>query len=197
MAYFPFMIDVADRICLIAGGGRVAYRKTINMLEFGAKVKIVAPDICTEIDELTNKAEYENRISLARRRVEEADTEDAFVVIMATDDEKLNSHMASVCKDRNILVNVVDVKEDCGFYFPAIIKDRDVVVAVSTGGQSPTLAARIKQDIKKSIPENCGFVAQELGRRRQEILEAFDQEQDRKKAFRKLMEELLTEDVSE
>jgi siroheme synthase-like protein len=197
MAYFPFMIDVADRICLIAGGGRVAYRKTINMLEFGAKVKIVAPDICTEIDQLTNKAEYENRISLARRRVEEADTEDAFVVIMATDDEKLNSHMARVCKDRNILVNVVDVKEDCGFYFPAIIKDRDVVVAVSTGGQSPTLAARIKQDIKKSIPENCGFVAQELGRRRQEILEAFDQEQDRKKAFRKLMEELLTEDVSE
>lgn len=197
MAYFPFMIDVADRICLIAGGGRVAYRKTINMLEFGAKVKIVAPDICTEIDQLTNKAEYENRISLARRRVEEADTEDAFVVIMATDDEELNSHMARVCKDRNILVNVVDVKEDCGFYFPAIIKDRDVVVAVSTGGQSPTLAARIKQDIKKSIPENCGFVAQELGRRRQEILEAFDQEQDRKKAFRKLMEELLTEDVSE
>lgn len=188
MAYFPFMIQMDDKICLIAGGGTVALRKVETMLEFGAVVKVVAPKIN---DEIYNLSADNDKVIICKRKIEEADLKNADVVIMATDDSKLNEKFARICKDKKILVNVVDVKKDCGFYFPAIIKQEDVVVSVSTGGKSPLLAAKIKQDINKSLRKDYGKIARELGEERQKILKSYDSEAERKKVFKQMVEEKM------
>ena len=130
MSYFPFMIELNNERCLIAGGGTVAYRKVCSMLEFGAVVTVVSPEFCPELLELAWRLCVSDKYSsghltLVKRCVQPQDIDGAFVVIMATDDEKVNHDMAELCRQQRILVNVVDVKADCGFYFPAIIKDKD------------------------------------------------------------------------
>lgn len=200
MAYFPFMIDIKEKPVLIAGAGKVAYRKVLSMLDFEADVTVVSPEFCEELLEL-----YENlttsdadsgkvRLTLIKRKVLPSDIEKAFVVIMATDDSSVNHEMAKLCRQKNILVNVVDVKDDCGFYFPAIIKDSDVTISVSTGGQSPLLAREIKRDIASSLDKSYGDIAFKLGTVREEIKAKYKSEEERKTAFEKLFKELLEDD---
>lgn len=188
MAYFPFMIQMDDKSCLIGGGGKVALRKAEGMLSFGARVTVIAPDILDEFYELQEKS---SRLQLVNRCMTEEDLDGADVVIMATDDTALNGRIADCCKKRRILVNVVDVKKDCGFYFPAVIRQDEVVVAVSTGGSSPVLASKIKQDIASHLRGDYGRIAAEMGREREEILLTDGGERAHKKQFEKLLDEKL------
>ena len=214
MSYFPFMIELNNERCLIAGGGTVAYRKVCSMLEFGAVVTVVSPEFCPELLELAeqantpdkycaatsddrgsveNFADYSGCLTLVKRRVQPQDIDDAFVVIMATDDEKVNHEMAELCRQKRILVNVVDVKSDCGFYFPAIIKDKEVVISVSTGGQSPVLAGTIKRNIESHLGRSYGDIAERMGELREQIKAQIDDEEERKKAFQQMVRSLLDE----
>lgn len=190
MSYFPFMIELNNERCLIAGGGTVAYRKVCSMLEFGAVVMVVSPEFCPELLEL---AEHPARLTLIKRCVQPQDIDGAFVVIMATDDEKVNHEMAELCRQQRILVNVVDVKADCGFYFPAIIKDKEVVISVSTGGQSPVLAGTIKRNIESHLGRSYGDIAERMGELREQIKAQIDGEEERKKAFQQMVRSLLDE----
>lgn len=190
MSYFPFMIELNNERCLIAGGGTVAYRKVCSMLEFGAVVTVVSPEFCPELLEL---AEHPARLTLIKRCVQPQDIDGAFVVIMATDDEKVNHDMAELCRQKRILVNVVDVKADCGFYFPAIIKDKEVVISVSTGGQSPVLAGTIKRNIESHLGRSYGDIAERMGELREQIKAQIDGEEERKKAFQQMVRSLLDE----
>ena len=167
MAFFPFMIQMQDKLCVIGGGGKVAYRKVSMMLSFGARVTVIAPKICDELQKIESK---QDALLLVQRPFEDGDIEGADVVIMATNDSEVNSHIAAICKDKRILVNVVDVKKDCGFYFPAIIKQDDVVVSVSTGGSAPALASQIKKSIRSHLPDNCGDMAKTLLEKRNAVL---------------------------
>lgn len=236
MSYFPFMIELNNERCLIAGGGTVAYRKACSMLEFGAVVTVVSPEFCSELLELAeqmntpdkycaatgvcktdavtsdckkcveiqrmgqdncgageNFADYPGHLTLIKRCVQPQDIDDAFVVIMATDDEKVNHDMAELCRQQRILVNVVDVKSDCGFYFPAIIKDKEVVISVSTGGQSPVLAGTIKRNIESHLDRSYGDIAERMGELREQIKAQIDGEEERKKAFQQMVRSLLDE----
>ena len=213
MSYFPFMIELNNERCLIAGGGTVAYRKVCSMLEFGAVVTVVSPEFCPELLKLAeqvntpdkycaatsddrgsveNFADYSGCLTLVKRRVQPQDIVGAFVVIMATDDEKVNHEMAELCRQQ-ILVNVVDVKADCGFYFPAIIKDKEVVISVSTGGQSPVLAGTIKRNIESHLGRSYGDIAERMGELREQIKAQIDGEEERKKAFQQMVRSLLDE----
>lgn len=113
MAYFPMFVDMTERECLIVGGGNVAYRKVIVMLDFGAKVTVVAEDICEELGKLT----IENQITFIKRRFERKDCDGMEMVIAATDDNALNHEIAEYCKANGIMVNAVDQKADCSFIF--------------------------------------------------------------------------------
>ena len=224
MSYFPFMIELNNERCLIAGGGTVAYRKVCSMLEFGAVVTVVSPEFCPELLELAEQVNtsdkccaatsddtihetvqsrsqdehgfQENqadRLTLIKRCVQPQDIDGAFVVIMATDDEKVNHDMAELCRQQRILVNVVDVKADCGFYFPAIIKDKEVVISVSTGGQSPVLAGTIKRNIESHLDRSYGDIAERMGELREQVKAQIDGEEERKKAFQQMVRSLLDE----
>ena len=198
MSYFPFMIELNNERCLIAGGGTVAYRKVCSMLEFGAVVTVVSPEFCPELLELAWRLCVSDKYSsghltLVKRCVQPQDIDGAFVVIMATDDEKVNHDMAELCRQQRILVNVVDVKADCGFYFPAIIKDKEVVISVSTGGQSPVLAGTIKRNIESHLGRSYGDIAERMGELREQIKAQIDGEEERKKAFQQMVRSLSDE----
>lgn len=105
----------------------------------------------------------------------------------------VNSRMARICREKGILVNVVDVKDECDFYFPAIVKQDEVVISVSTGGESPALAAHIKRDIRDSLYDGYGRVSKKLGQMREDIISNCKCAKDRKKVFENMiMEEKKT-----
>ena len=186
MAFFPFMIQMDDKNCLIAGGGRVALRKVKMMLSFGAFVTVISPTFCEEFLALEGK---ESKLKIIKRTIQISDLIDRDVVIMATNDPNVNTEFATVCKEQKILVNVVDVKEDCNFYFPAVIRQEDVVISVSTGGNSPLLASHIKKEINDAIRKDYGQIAKEMGKERQKVL--MQKEEERREIFEKMMDRKL------
>ena len=188
MAYFPFMMEVAGMSCLIVGGGTVAAGKAETMLEFGALVTVMAPEMTEGLQGLARSCD---RLTLLQRKVKEEDILNADIAILATDDEAVNARMAALAREHRILVNVVDAKEDCGFYFPAILRQKDVVIAVSTGGKSPLLAAEIKNEIKRTIREDYGDIAEVMGRKREQVLEQIPDGKMRKKVFGEMLKEAL------
>ena len=175
MGYFPFFVDLSGRKCLIVGGGTIALRKAQSVLEYGAVVKVVAPCICDGFEKL--------------KEFEKKDIEDKFFVVAATDDEQVNKEVSEICFRKNTLVNTVDRKEYCNFYFPSIIKDGDIVVGVSSGGNSPVLARELRKKIEGVIPENLDNINKWLGEIRPYIKEKISDEIERKQYFEKIYAE--------
>lgn len=186
MAYFPFMIDIEDKNCLVVGGGRIAYRKALDLLQFGARVTVISPNICSEIENIHD-------IEIIRKEYETADINHRFLVIAATNIKELNRNIAAECNERNILVNAVDIKDACSFIFPAIIKRDELVVSISTGGNSPAGAAFLKEKIEHSIPDNYERNLELLGRLRSDITKKVTDSALRKKLYYDLLKKTSKE----
>ena len=220
MAYFPMFVDMTERECLIVGGGNVAYRKVIVMLDFGAKVTVVAEDICDELRKLTiddiasedktgsytaNKennqtdpdaANKENnqpdsdaadRITIIKRRFDRKDCDGMEMVIAATDDNALNHEIAEYCKANGIMVNAVDQKADCSFIFPSYIKEKNLVAAFSSGGNSPVLTQYLKGKEKEILTPFLGELNEYMGQIREKVIAQYDTEAERKRVFKEIL----------
>lgn len=186
MAYFPFMMDIEGKQCLIVGGGNLAYKKAEMILSFGANVVLVAPDICSQLSSLEGKS---TQLSIIRREFLESDVESADMVIAATNNEGLNTQIFELCKEKKILVNVVDVKEECSFIFPALIRQNNILVTVSTGGNSPAIAAHLKNKIEEHMPRYYGEMADTLGSFREYIKEEIRDANVRKAFYYELIDQ--------
>lgn len=183
MAYFPFMVDIKGKQCLVAGGGGIALHKVRILLGFEAHIKVVAPEICEEL-----KALRGDSLELQEREFFDGDVEDVDFVIAATDEEALNYHISDLCRQRRIPVNVVDRKEACSFIFPALIQDKDLLVAISSGGQSPAAVSFVKNKIRENMPDYYGEMLEQLGAYRDFVLEHVDTAGKRKEIFYRLLE---------
>ena len=144
MAFFPMFIELKNASCLIVGGGKVAYRKAIVLKDFGADITIVSPIISEDI-------KRDRKIICLEKYFEDADLEERTLVVAATDDKELNHSIAQLCLKRKIPVNAVDQIEDCSFIFPSYVKEKNVVAAVSSGGNSPVITQYLKSRIKKMM----------------------------------------------
>lgn len=220
MAYFPMFVDMTERECLIVGGGNVAYRKVIVMLDFGAKVTVVAEDICDELRKFTiddiasedktgsytaNKennqtdpdaANKENnkpdsdaadRITIIKRRFDRKDCNGMEMVIVATDDNALNHEIAEYCKANGIMVNAVDQKADCSFIFPSYIKEKNLVAAFSSGGNSPVLTQYLKGKEKEILTPFLGELNEYMGQIREKVIAQYDTQAERKRVFKEIL----------
>lgn len=220
MAYFPMFVDMTERECLIVGGGNVAYRKVIVMLDFGAKVTVVAEDICDELRKLTiddivsedktgsytaNKennqtdsdaANKENnkpdsdaadRITIIKRRFDRKDCNGMEMVIVATDDNALNHEIAEYCKANGIMVNAVDQKADCSFIFPSYIKEKNLVAAFSSGGNSPVLTQYLKGKENEILTPFLGELNEYMGQIREKVIAQYDTQAERKRVFKEIL----------
>ena len=181
MAYFPFFIDIENKKILIVGGGNVALRKAEKLVQFGADIVVVAPEICAELERLDG-------VKLIRRRFENKDICTAFAVIAATNDKQLNARIYALCNDLGILVNTVDDPENCGFYFPALVRKNNVTVGISTGGTSPIFARYLREKTEELLDEKTLAAGDVLAKYRPLIKQRFPTEEQRKNAAKAVLE---------
>ena len=163
--YYPISLDISGRRCIVVGGGEVALRKVRSLLEHGAVVQVISPDLCTELKELLASG----RIMGAKRAYEDGDLLDAFVVIAATDDVVVNKQVADEAARRRALVNVVDMPNLSNFIVPSYLRRGDLTVAVSTGGRSPALARRIREELEKNIGDEYALLTSMVGQVRSSV----------------------------
>lgn len=147
MAYFPFFIDLTGKPGLIVGGGEVAARKVEKLLPYGPQLTVVAPDLCWEITETAG-------LVCLLRPFRAEDLAGQTFVIAATDRREENRRIATLCREKNIPVNVVDDREACTFLFPALVRRGPLSVGISTGGASPTAAVYVKEQLRAMLPDD-------------------------------------------
>ena len=185
MSFFPFFIDLEGKNCVVAGGGMTAYRKTLALLEYGAVVHVIAPEVISLFYE--KRTAVGEKLTISERKVEEADLEHAFVVIAATNDNMANRRISHYCKNHHILVNVVDEKEECSFYFPSLVKRGEIVIGITSGGNSPVFAKELRKDIDSLLPEYYGELAERLGDLREVVKQRVENAESRKVCFEELL----------
>ena len=144
MKILPVGLLVEGRLCVVVGGGKIAARKAAALIEAGALVRAVAPQFAADFEELAG-------VERVREAYHSAHVEGASVVIAATDERHTNLLVARDARAAGAVVNVVDTPEECDFIFPAVSRKGDISVAVSTGGASPTLARRLREQIDDSF----------------------------------------------
>ena len=184
MAYFPMFVNLKDQPCLVVGGGMVAYRKVKVLLDFEARVVVVGENICDKINEIVKKS---NQLELQKKCFEDADCDNMFMVIAATDDKELNHHIAGICNSKGIMVNAVDQKEDCSFIFSSYIKEKNLIAAFSSGGNSPVLAQYLKSQEKEILTPFIGELNEYMGKIRKRVIEKYDAEEKRKEIFKEIV----------
>ncbi|MGD8408361.1 MAG: bifunctional precorrin-2 dehydrogenase/sirohydrochlorin ferrochelatase, partial [Thiohalophilus sp.] len=148
MKFLPIFLDIRDKPCLVVGGGGIAARKVFLLLRAGAKVTVVSPQLCHELEEKDQLGE----IQWIKRAFTDEDIEHQSLAIAATNNETVNSQIAELARSKNIPVNVVDHPELGTFTMPSIIDRSPVQIAISTGGASPVLARLLRSRLETVIP---------------------------------------------
>ena len=152
MDYLPIFADVRNKLCLVVGGGEVGKRKAGVLLEAGANVRVVAPQIDPALSGL-------HRVESIVARFEPQHLDGVTLIIAATNDRSVNRQVSELALARNIPVNVVDDPELCSFIMPAILDRSPLMVAFSSGGASPVLTRMMRGKLETMIPQNYSRLA--------------------------------------
>lgn len=172
---FPMFLKLEGRQCLVVGAGRIGEEKIGGLLETGARIRVIALDATPVVREWA-RAEA---IELELRHFQSDDLRGAFLSIVATSSRTLNERIYREAEQLGVLCNVVDVPDLCDFFYPSVVRRGDLQIAISTAGQSPSLAQKIRQQLEKQFgPAYTDWVA-ELGATRKLIL-ASDLDKERK-----------------
>lgn len=172
---FPMFLKLPGRQCLVVGAGNVGETKIGGLIDTGARIRVVA----LKATDLVREWARAGKIDLELRAFTPDDLEGAFLAVVATSSRSLNAFIYREAHHRGVLCNVVDVPEYCDFFYPAVVKRGDLQIAVSTAGQSPSLAKKIREQLERQFgPGYAAWVA-ELGETRRLIL-ASDLDAERK-----------------
>ena len=155
MAYYPIFVEMKDRPCLVIGGGREAQRKVNGLLAAGARITVVAPKLTRSLEQLLAAGDIE----CLQREYQEGDVEGYEVVMVATDDGAINAEVAAEGKRRRVWVNAADDPRNCDFILPAVIRRGAITLAASTGGASPALARRLREELEAYLTEEMPALA--------------------------------------
>ena len=187
MRYYPIQLDIQNRNCLVVGGGQVGTRKVNTLLNCGAKVTVVSPEISERLHYLAETTP----LTLKSRPYRSADLEGVFLVIGATDDETLNQQISSDAERRNILCNIADRPEKCNFILPSIVRRDDLVITVSTSGKSPALAKKLRKTLECQFGPEYGDFIKLMGAIRSKLLSQAHEPE----AHKPLFEQLINSDL--
>jgi len=182
MGFFPVCLDVAGRKCVVIGGGRVAERKVGQLLECGAVVRVISPELTPRLRGMAEQGV----IGWEARPYARGDLAGAFLVIAATDDEAVQEEVHGEAVERNLLLNVADVPKWCNFILPATLRRGDFMVSVSTAGKSPALASKVRKELETVFGEEYGVVVELLGHVRAMVLERGGDPTENKELFTRL-----------
>jgi precorrin-2 dehydrogenase/sirohydrochlorin ferrochelatase len=159
-------LKLSGKQCLVVGAGKVGEPKIAGLLDTGAQIRVVALEASPAVREWARAG----KIELELRAFTPDDLEGAFLAVVATASRTLNEIIYHEAQRRRTLCNVVDVPDLCDFYYPSVVRRGDLQIAVSTAGQSPSLAQKIRQQLEKQFGPGYGTWVAELGETRKLIL---------------------------
>ncbi|MGA2458434.1 MAG: bifunctional precorrin-2 dehydrogenase/sirohydrochlorin ferrochelatase [Terriglobales bacterium] len=163
---FPMFIKLAAKPCLVVGAGKVGEPKIGALIDTGASVQVVAIAASGQVREWADAG----KIELELRPFTASDLDGKFLAVAATASASLNKLIYREAQRRGVLCNVVDVPEYCDFFYPAVVRRGDLQIAVSTAGQSPSLAQKIRQQLERQFGEGYAAWVDQLGETRRLIL---------------------------
>jgi precorrin-2 dehydrogenase len=181
--YYPAMLDLSGRNCLVVGAGKVGEGKILNLLRVGARVEVVSLDATEQVRHLAEQG----KIELHERAYQTSDLEDCFLVIAATERRETNVQVSGDAERRQMLCNVVDVPELCNFILPSIMRQGDLAIAVSTAGASPALARKIRLELEQRYGIEYALALELLGALREELKQRYPNPKDRKVLFERIV----------
>ena len=182
MSLFPLFLKLTARPTIVVGAGYLAESKIESLLSAQAHVTVVAPRINARVRELADSGE----IDLKERPYHAGDLTGAFLAVAATDDPEVNRAVFAEAEAGGVLVNAVDDPPFCDFYFPSVVRRGDLLIAISTAGQSPALAQRLRKEINALLPLDTGDWLTELGNLRREVLQMEPLNEERKQILHTL-----------
>jgi precorrin-2 dehydrogenase/sirohydrochlorin ferrochelatase len=163
---FPMFLKLEGKGCLVVGAGKVGEPKIGGLIDTGARLHVVALEATAAVHDWARAG----KITLKLRAFAADDLNGAYLAVVATASSVLNESIYREAQRRGILCNVVDVPEYCDFYYPAVVRRGDLQIAVSTSGQSPSLAQKIRQQLERQFgPAYAQWVA-DLGATRRLVL---------------------------
>jgi len=163
---FPMFVKLDGRQVLVVGAGRVSEPKIRGLLPTGAKIRVIALEATEAVREWAHNGE----IILEERGFVLSDLDNVFLVVVATSSRDLNELIYHEARPRRILCNVVDVPEQCDFYYPAVVQRGDLQIAISTSGQSPSLAQKLRQQLERQFGPGYAHWVAALGETRRRVL---------------------------
>ena len=165
MSVFPIFLKLAARPCVVIGAGNIAESKIESLRNAEAQVTVIAPEALPRVQEWAAAGE----VVWHQREYREGDLAGAFLVVAGTATAAVNRAVYAEANERNILCNAVDDPPFCDYYFPSIVKRGELQIAISTAGESPALAQRLRKEIGAALPLDTGEWLMELGRLRREV----------------------------
>jgi len=189
MKYYPVLLQVARRPCLVIGGGPVAEQKVISLTKADAAVTVISPDLTPALQRLAAAG----RVTHHARRYRTGDVRGFCLAYAATDDAALHGEITRDAAAAGVLLNVVDRPELCTFIVPSVVERGDLLIATSTSGASPALAKRIRTDLEAMFGPEYEVALQVLGRLRQQLAEQALERGERQRIFTALVDSPLVE----
>jgi precorrin-2 dehydrogenase / sirohydrochlorin ferrochelatase len=147
MRYYPAFLDLHGRLCCVVGGGAVAGRKARSLLEAGACVEVISPDLSKTLGTLVRRRLISYRKDIYRKKY----IRNAFLVIAATSDQLVNRRVSADAAGLRLLANIVDRPAQSNFIVPAVLSKNGLIIGISTSGKAPALSKRIKEDLRKTV----------------------------------------------
>ncbi len=189
MSLLPIFLNLEGRPCLLVGAGTVALEKIGTLLKTGLRLRVIAPEARAEVKELA----AEGKLEWVQREFEPADLDGNFIVIAATDVPEVNATVYREALARGIPCNSVDDIPNCDFFFGSVVSRGDLQIAISTAGESPAVAQRLRREIDEQLPEDLGPWLAKLGELRREVLATHPRSEER----RLLLHELAQREICE
>ena len=182
MTLFPMFMKLEGRSCLVVGAGAIGEPKISSLIAAGASTRVIALHATAAVAEWAQAG----TITWEARAFNAADLDGTFLVIAATNSRETNAAIFQEAQQRNILCNVVDDPEYCDFYYPAVVRRGDLQLAISTNGQSPALAQRIRRELEIQFGPEYGEWLEELGRIRKQLFASKIDPEDRRQVLHEL-----------
>ena len=188
------MLKLTDQLALVVGAGSIGLRRVETLLNAGAKVKLITgANFCDESQQFQDiKSNSNSEIICAD--YDEKYLSGCSIVFACTDNRDVNTQISQQARQAGILVNAADQNDDCDFYMPAIVQDKDVVVAIGTGGQAPALTGLLKRRVKKALPDQIGSFAELIDEYRQDLKTTEPDSNKRMQIMKKLCDEKTLEE---
>jgi len=186
--YYPVFLDLRNRLCVVVGGGKVAARKVESLVKAGARVKVISPEVDDEIVIMGG-------VSVHKRPYTKGDLAGAFLVIAATDNHMENLGVSKEADECNVICNVVDQIDLCSFIVPSVVEKGPIKIAISTGGASPALARKLRNNIGQLIGKEFETLARILARIRPVVISRGADADIRGRIFNVLVDSLLIDAI--